>query len=600
MRARAILLVAVVLAAVAAGGASAAPFAPRVSLDVHGDVTMAANTVLTCPAADPACAAAQAGGAGQNNGFAMTRVDADGDPTTFDSSRATLDLPAGAIVRFAGLYWGARLDGGPGGGPAPDPSSANRVRLAAPGSAYVAVAGATTGTGTVAGGAGYQAFADVTALVGAGGAGSYSVANVQAGTGRGAWGGWALVVAYEDPGLPLRNLTVSDGYQPVIAGRPPVTVPITGITAPAGGTVSARVGVVAYEGDRGYTGDAVRLDGVLLSGALNPANDFMRGEISLLGVDPGRRAPDYANQLGLDASVVDAAGVLPNGATGATVSLATTGDDYALGVLTTAIDLNAPDVRLATTATDLNGGALLPGDEIEYRVTAVNRGGDGAVGVALSAAVPAAADADAPLAAQAGDLAPGASAVVALRVRVAPTAAPGTTITFRPGAAYTGRTLGTPFRSVGDPVALVVAAPPAAAGLAAAPGPATPPSTELTLSVRGPPRARGGAALIYVVRLANAGPRPALGVELRVGLPEGLRPFAAAGGMELAERSLLARMPGLASGAARTFRIRLGANRLASGVQRVTVAVRALNAAPAAADVRSRVTPGRPCPALPG
>ena len=412
----------------------------------------------------------------------------------------------------------------------------------------MAVAGATTGTGTVAGGAGYQAFADVTALVGAGGAGSYSVANVQAGTGRGAWGGWALVVAYEDPGLPLRNLTVSDGYQPVIAGRPPVTVPITGITAPAGGTVSARVGVVAYEGDRGYTGDAVRLDGVLLSGALNPANDFMRGEISLLGVDPGRRAPDYANQLGLDASVVDAAGVLPNGAAGATVSLATTGDDYALGVLTTAIDLNAPDVRLATTATDLNGGALLPGDEIEYRVTAVNRGGDGAVGVASRPAAPAAADADPPLAAQAGDLAPGASAVVALRVRGGADGGrghhdhvPARRRVHRPDLGHA-----VPVRR--EPVALVVAAPPAAAGLAAAPGPATPPSTELTLSVRGPPRARGGAALTYVVRLANAGPRPALGVELRVGLPEGLRPFAAAGGMELAERSLLARMPGLASG----------------------------------------------------
>ena len=175
LRARAILLVAVVLAAVAAGAGSAAPFAPRVSLNVHGDVTMAANTVLTCPAADPACAAAQAGGPGQNNGFAMTRVDADGAPSTFDSSRRHAQPAARRDRALRGPLLGgqARRGGGRRRGPGPvggQPRPAGRAARAA----YVAVAGATTGTATVAGGAGYQAFADVTALVAAGGAGSYS------------------------------------------------------------------------------------------------------------------------------------------------------------------------------------------------------------------------------------------------------------------------------------------------------------------------------------------------------------------------------------------------------------------------------------------
>ena len=38
----------------------------------------------------------------------MTYVDVDSDATTFNSSRATLDLPAGAQVLAAFLYWGGR------------------------------------------------------------------------------------------------------------------------------------------------------------------------------------------------------------------------------------------------------------------------------------------------------------------------------------------------------------------------------------------------------------------------------------------------------------------------------------------------------------
>ena len=190
VRARAALLIAVLLATVAAGGASAAPFAPRTSLNVRGDVTVAANTVLTCPAADPACGPAQAGGGGQNNDFAMTRVDADGDPSTFDSSRATLDLPAGAIVRFAGLYWGARIDGGAGGGPAPDPSA---VAPRPPGHAGHGAATSRWPAGRPArapspAAPGYQAFADVTALVSAGGAGAIRGRRRPGRHGRGARG----------------------------------------------------------------------------------------------------------------------------------------------------------------------------------------------------------------------------------------------------------------------------------------------------------------------------------------------------------------------------------------------------------------------------
>src|SRR5215475_11761767 len=81
-------------------------FGVRYSTNDLGAVTFAANTLMTCPDAATGCAAARAGTAtgalGNNNNYAMTYVDVDGAPTTFDSSSATLSLPAGAFVLFAG------------------------------------------------------------------------------------------------------------------------------------------------------------------------------------------------------------------------------------------------------------------------------------------------------------------------------------------------------------------------------------------------------------------------------------------------------------------------------------------------------------------
>src|SRR5665648_824576 len=81
------------------------PFTPRFSLNTAGDLTLAANTLMTCPAADSKCGPAQRGANASNNSFAMGYVDVDGDPATFDSSSAGLTLPAEATVEFAGLYW---------------------------------------------------------------------------------------------------------------------------------------------------------------------------------------------------------------------------------------------------------------------------------------------------------------------------------------------------------------------------------------------------------------------------------------------------------------------------------------------------------------
>jgi hypothetical protein len=161
-------------------------FTPRFATNDTGAITMAANTVLTCPASDAKCAPAQTGGSASNNTFRMGYVDVDADATTFDSSRAALRLPSGATVLYAALYWGANTAAGSGGAAARDPAARGRVLLATPGSAgYRPVAAATVDRGAATSQKdAYQGFADVTSLVRAAGAGDYAVADVQSGTGE--------------------------------------------------------------------------------------------------------------------------------------------------------------------------------------------------------------------------------------------------------------------------------------------------------------------------------------------------------------------------------------------------------------------------------
>ena len=209
---------------------------------------MAANTLLRADPRDDDADDAQAGTGNDlnNNDFDMVAVDVDGNATTTNSSSATLTLPAGATVLFAGLYWGAQSSN----------TARNQVLFNTP-----AAGGYQTITGAIIGSTGpnYSAFEDVTAWSGAAGSGTYTVGNVKLTTGdvgsavTGRYAGWALVVAYRDPNAPPRNLTVFNGYAEVTGSDNNVTATITGFQAPPFGTVRARLGVVAFEGDLDFS-----------------------------------------------------------------------------------------------------------------------------------------------------------------------------------------------------------------------------------------------------------------------------------------------------------------------------------------------------------
>ncbi|MEV6297904.1 Ig-like domain-containing protein [Actinoplanes sp. NPDC051861] len=543
------LVMAVMLTTLPAGRVEAAitePFTTRFDVNANGSILLRGNANLTCPVSilTPTCTDARTGVGStateelNDNGYPMIFTDTDGDPATFNDSTASVTMPAGSAVLFAGLYWGADPSAGNAvagllGAAAPTPSDKNKVLFRTPAGAIWNPITASD-VYTISASGPYQGFADVTSLVAGAGDGVYGVANIQSGRGADRYAGWTLVIAYRNPAEDLRSLRVYDGFGSISSGS--VSIPVTGFETPHSGTVRAEVGAVAYEGDLGKSGDGLRLNGQSLSDAANPSNNVFNSTVSDGGAIVGGRNPNHRNLFGVDIDQLDASGVLGNAATSATLTMSTAGETYYPGVITIAIDLYAPKIVTTMTATDVNGGTLVPGDEIEYRIAVRNEGNDIADGVTLADAFPVyttyvpgtmtiagtpvsdVADADN---GQAG----GGSAVfrlgsipylgttyVTFRVKVDLNTPAGYSISNLVNVSYTGRTTSVAVAAAGGTSATPVLQPSAdvAAGLSVTPA-----------FVQ---RASAPHAVAYTASVTNLGPQPEPSARAELTLPTGVTP----------------------------------------------------------------------------
>ncbi|MTE21804.1 DUF3344 domain-containing protein [Streptomyces sp. TRM43335] len=334
-------------AAPAPGEAPRVPFAERYRATLHGGVARAANSAATClepaTAAAPSCAAARGGTAtGDNGDYEMTYVDVDDDPNTYNSSRAELRLPAGARVTHARLYWGGNLRVGE----QKDPQDNGRVLLAEEGGRYKEVlADTVVGHRRTDVMDGYSASADVTHIVAHSGGGTYTVGQLNVAKGHsaaGAWGGWTLVAAYEHPDEPLRHVVLVDGYEPLHSARRSVGHTVRNLPVAPGATGSA--GVVAYDGDRGRSGEAmtVRVEGspaYRVRDAANPADDPFNSTITDHGRPTTGRLPSYPNTLGYDSDVHGVTPAFARGGDSVTFRFTTTrSEGYQVGALFLQVD----------------------------------------------------------------------------------------------------------------------------------------------------------------------------------------------------------------------------------------------------------------------
>ncbi len=274
--------------------------------------TMAGASFLTCDASLPGCTDAQ------------QRV---GDPTLWDnhmwplvpttteglgvaSSATQLELPDGAEVAFAGLYWSGVTP------PDTTDEQLSQIVLRSPDGTTQDVTARRLERVDASGAERFQSFADVTGLVSTYGEGEWAAGVDHISAASGDYAGWALVVVYADDSVAPGRVAVFDGFASIVDSS--VSLAIAGLPESV-----VDVGVVAWEGDAGITGDGLVLDGVPLTRGgtyPDPLNVFMSdaqgsGIINTFGVDVGRFQP---------AALSEARG---------TLTATTQGDQYVLGVV---------------------------------------------------------------------------------------------------------------------------------------------------------------------------------------------------------------------------------------------------------------------------
>ncbi|MFO0553747.1 MAG: MopE-related protein [Polyangiaceae bacterium] len=303
-------------------------------------------------------------------------------------STAVLNLPPGATVTAAYVYWGATLT---------LPGVDTAVTLERPNGFSQAI---NANGSYQSGNNSYQAFADITALVQANGNGAYRLSDVDlapvvAVNNNNNFGGWWMAVFYTRPGDPLRDLALFDGLDVVSNGAPQNTA-ISGFFVPNAG-ITGKLGVVTFEGDNTLTGDQLFFNGgAALSDALNPADNFFNSSRSLLGAavttagDLPQLTGTAQSMSGIDLDVVDVTAKLTPGQTSAPIQATSTGDVYFLAGFITSISTFKPDFTTSTkTAVDLNGGSLVAGDTVEYTIVVTNTGNDASAGTVLNDPLPA-------------------------------------------------------------------------------------------------------------------------------------------------------------------------------------------------------------------
>ncbi|HEY5485066.1 MAG TPA: hypothetical protein VIK31_14880, partial [Propionibacteriaceae bacterium] len=266
------------------------------------------------------------GGSAANNNYAMVPLtDNHGNPI---DSVAKLDIPAGRQIAFAGLYWSANKS-------ASDPSwtgPRDVIKLRAPSaSSFTDVQGeviAEVTDNSASHRSYYQSFADVTDAVRAGGAGDWAATGAAMAASANDsdhtyYAGWALVVVYADA-VNGGNVTVFDG------GAWVATDQSTTFAFAAAENRNARVGVVAWEGDRNGSGgaDALKLN---TTTGLTPLMWNGSAGLATDAFNSTAMGSVFANTLGTDAKAFGSAPLL-DGINRLTAS--TVGDQYLIGVVT--------------------------------------------------------------------------------------------------------------------------------------------------------------------------------------------------------------------------------------------------------------------------
>jgi len=312
---------------------------------------------------------------------------------TSNSSTANLILPAGTnTIKYARLYWGGKIPNSVLN-TYPDTLKKIKIRKGTSGiyTDLTSVNNADTynvNASTTA----YQSYVDVTNFIQNNGSGTYSIAEIPMIAGSASYGGnyagWCIVIAYENNLLPLNSVRIYDGFSQVYnnGSFATQTVTLTGLNIPNNPLAlsDAVLSTMAWEGDANIsssasspTGDYVKINGITVSNAVNPATNFFNGSISKNGAFVHTKNPDFTNQMGIDIDELEVGtgyGILPN-ATELQLEFGTEADKYFPGVFALAVRMKNPVISINKSVADANADGILQNNELlTYTLSGSNNG----------------------------------------------------------------------------------------------------------------------------------------------------------------------------------------------------------------------------------
>ncbi|SHI78321.1 gliding motility-associated C-terminal domain-containing protein [Mesonia phycicola] len=186
------------------------------------------------------------------------------------SSSATLNLNTSQTIKAAYLYWA-------GSGTGDLNVTLNNQNLTADRNFIVNLNNLDF----------FAAFKDVTTILQATGNGTYTLSNLDLNsviTNNSAYcntatnfGGWSIIIVYEDPSLPLNQLSIYDGLEGVSSSNLNLNINLTNINVID--NIGAKIGFLAWEGDQSlYYGEDLLVNGNLISNPpLNPLGNAFNG-----------------------------------------------------------------------------------------------------------------------------------------------------------------------------------------------------------------------------------------------------------------------------------------------------------------------------------
>lgn len=191
----------------------------------------------------------------------------------------------------------------------------------------------------------FSAFANVTSQVQATGNGLYTFSDLDVSSfitlhsqNSTNFAGWALIVVYKNPSLPLNQLNIYDGMQVVSSLQNFLDVPLNALNVID--NVDAKIGFLTWEGDSGIANnETLRINGNIISNPpLNPANNAFNGTNSVTG----------SNQLyNMDLDIYNIQNNINVGDTQALIQLTSSQDYVMVNAIVTKLNSQLPDARIS-------------------------------------------------------------------------------------------------------------------------------------------------------------------------------------------------------------------------------------------------------------